>query len=238
MKIKEVCDQTGLTARTIRYYIEEQLITPDYLENYLGRRFYHFSESDIETLNAIIVFRKFGFSIADIKTIKENPSERFKIIDKLKSEKDEMIENEKILLEVLDDFEEQDYTFEGFAKALSESVQSQYPPVEDQQNQHGNKKRKIAVRIIVSIVLFLAFRTEYIIFNGIQKVITDPDERRIFLLIAFAVMGATLYGLSLFWGLILKPKSRFAYRVLCFFVLFFLILGLIMNIINVFAKLV
>ena len=237
MKIKEVCDQTGLTARTIRYYIEEQLITPEYTENYLGRRSYHFSDDDIKTLNAITVFRKFGFSISDIKKIQATPAKCFDIVDELIFEKEELIENEKVLLEALENFENQDLSFEELAEVLSKPTRSQNL-YEDQNNPTPKKKSNIAVRIIVSIVLFLAFRTELIIFGAIQKTITDPDERRIFLLIAFAIVGATLYGLSLFWGLILKTKSRLAYRALCFYVLFFLILGLIMNIINVFAKLV
>ena len=36
MKIKTVCEKTGLTDRTIRYYIEEGLVSPSYTENYLG----------------------------------------------------------------------------------------------------------------------------------------------------------------------------------------------------------
>ena len=38
MKIKAVCEATGLTDRTVRYYIEEELISPVYTENYLGRK--------------------------------------------------------------------------------------------------------------------------------------------------------------------------------------------------------
>lgn len=34
MKIKAVCEATGLTDRTVRYYIEEGLIAPFYTENY------------------------------------------------------------------------------------------------------------------------------------------------------------------------------------------------------------
>ena len=48
MRIKKVCDLTGLTDRTVRYYIEEQLISPAYTENYLGRKAFAFSDSDVE----------------------------------------------------------------------------------------------------------------------------------------------------------------------------------------------
>ena len=67
MRIKAVCEASGLTDRTVRYYIEEELISPVYTENYLGRKTFDFSESDIQKLNDIAVLRKFGFSIAEIK---------------------------------------------------------------------------------------------------------------------------------------------------------------------------
>ena len=52
MKMKTVCEQTGLTDRAVRYYIEEGLIDPEYIENYLGRRAYAFSDQDIAALKA------------------------------------------------------------------------------------------------------------------------------------------------------------------------------------------
>ena len=67
MKIKAVCEQTGLTDRTIRYYIEEGLISPFYTENYLGRKNFNFSEADVAMLKDIAILRKFGFSIAEIE---------------------------------------------------------------------------------------------------------------------------------------------------------------------------
>ncbi len=69
MKIKKVCELTGLTDRTIRYYIEVKLIFPLYTENYLGRKTYTFSEKDIKDLNDIAVFRKFGFTLSEIKSV-------------------------------------------------------------------------------------------------------------------------------------------------------------------------
>lgn len=69
MKIKTVCDLTGLTDRTIRYYIEEQLISPTYTENYLGRKSFDFSQDDIDTLKNISVLRRFDFTIDEIRQI-------------------------------------------------------------------------------------------------------------------------------------------------------------------------
>ena len=69
MKIKAVCAQTGLTDRTIRYYIEQGLIDPAYEENYTGRRTYDFLERDIAQLQDIAVLRKFDFTIEEIRSI-------------------------------------------------------------------------------------------------------------------------------------------------------------------------
>ena len=49
MKIKAVCELTGLTDRTIRYYIEEKLISPLYTENYLGRKPIAFPKKTLKT---------------------------------------------------------------------------------------------------------------------------------------------------------------------------------------------
>lgn len=72
MKIKIVCELTGLSDRTIRYYIEEGLVSPSYTENYMGRKTYNFSEKDIKELNDIAVLRKFDFTIEEIRTIINN----------------------------------------------------------------------------------------------------------------------------------------------------------------------
>ena len=58
MKIKAVCEATGLTDRAVRYYIDEGLIEPDYTENYHGRRNYDFSDEDVRALKRI-AFRLF-----------------------------------------------------------------------------------------------------------------------------------------------------------------------------------
>lgn len=69
MKIKSVCELTGLTDRTIRYYIEEELISPSFTENYMGRKTYNFSEKDINDLKDIAVLRKFDFTLEEIKSV-------------------------------------------------------------------------------------------------------------------------------------------------------------------------
>lgn len=72
MRIKEVCEKTGLTDKAVRTYINNQLINPDYTENYTGRKNYCFREEDIDTLRKIALLRKYDFSISDIKLLLEH----------------------------------------------------------------------------------------------------------------------------------------------------------------------
>ena len=71
MKIKEICELTGLTDKTIRFYIENNLITPQCTQNHLGRRAFTFDEQNLDELNDIATLRKSGFSVAQIKEIQE-----------------------------------------------------------------------------------------------------------------------------------------------------------------------
>ncbi len=66
MKMKEIYLATGLTDRTVRYYIEEGLVFPNYTENYLGRNTFDFSTEDTRDLQGISILRKFG-SIREIR---------------------------------------------------------------------------------------------------------------------------------------------------------------------------
>ena len=84
MKIKAVCELTGLTARTVRVYIDEQLIAPKFTENYLGRRSFEFSQSDIAALQNIATLRKYGFSIYEIRNILLDSQTSIAIIENVK----------------------------------------------------------------------------------------------------------------------------------------------------------
>lgn len=65
MKIKDVCTQTGLTERAVRFYIEKGLLqTQSQIIN--GRVSREYTEIDIDILKDISKLRKAGFSIQDI----------------------------------------------------------------------------------------------------------------------------------------------------------------------------
>ena len=65
MRIQEIAKLTGLSKKTLHFYINEGLIHPQKSTN----NYYEFAETDIILLNQIIIFRKAGLSIKTIKEI-------------------------------------------------------------------------------------------------------------------------------------------------------------------------
>ena len=74
MRIKEVCEKTGLTDRAIRLYMENGLVVPKQEYNYMGRRSISFDEEDIRVLEDVATLRQAGFSIADIAQMQMDKS--------------------------------------------------------------------------------------------------------------------------------------------------------------------
>ncbi len=64
--IAEVCDRTGLSARTIRYY-EEIGLLPDVRRRASGRRVY--GEDELERLGFISRLKALGLSLAEIREL-------------------------------------------------------------------------------------------------------------------------------------------------------------------------
>lgn len=80
MKIKKVCEITGLTERTIRFYIERGLIQPSASEMN-GRVYHEYSIEDIAKIEQIAILRKVGFSITEISEMKTEPQKIDEILD-------------------------------------------------------------------------------------------------------------------------------------------------------------
>lgn len=68
MKINEVANITGLTKKAINYYQEKGIISPKQDEN--GYR--EFSESDIDILKQVSLFRSLGLTLNEIRKITES----------------------------------------------------------------------------------------------------------------------------------------------------------------------
>ena len=106
MKIKTVCELTGLTARTIRVYIDEQLIAPKFTENYLGRRSFEFSEDDVVALKNIAILRKYGFSIDEIRKILLDAQNSIEVIESVKNRTRDQLDEYRERLNALSRLEE------------------------------------------------------------------------------------------------------------------------------------
>lgn len=132
MKIGAVSQATGLTDRTIRYYIEEGLLQPEFTKNYTGRKSFDFTQDHVMLLYQISVLRKYGFSITDIKTILEDPSQSSEITQELIEKKKQTIQTEQMLLDTLLQLDAQkDYTLPELAEALDSPVLTDVKPPND-----------------------------------------------------------------------------------------------------------
>jgi len=72
MKMIEACRKTGLTEKTIRFYIEKGLIAPD-TQRINGRTYIDFEEGDLLRLRRVAALRKAGFSIESILEMTRSP---------------------------------------------------------------------------------------------------------------------------------------------------------------------
>lgn len=131
MRMKAVCEATGLTDRAVRYYISEGLIDPDYTENYTGRRTYDFSESDIRQLQDITVLRKFEFTVAEIRSMLQDPAQIEPTVAALRERKRLEIAEEQALLDALERLTDPCANVSELALALCTPAQTALVPAED-----------------------------------------------------------------------------------------------------------
>lgn len=131
MKIKAVCEMTNLSDRTIRYYIEQNLISPAYTENYLGRKTFDFKKEDVDALNDIAVLRKFNFTVQEIWDILTCPEQSRKILCDVQSRAMQSVEEGTALLAALSVLDtEKIYTASELARILVTSIENQSLPNE------------------------------------------------------------------------------------------------------------
>ncbi len=130
MKIKQICEMTGLTDRAIRFYIEEGLITPRYTENYLGRKSFDFTDADAEQLQSIATLRKFGFTLEEIRTVQHMPSQSQRILTQVRERKQAAAGEEQEALKLLEGLGKlTDYTVPQLAGALGDAAErAKLPP--------------------------------------------------------------------------------------------------------------
>ncbi len=68
MKIKELENELSISRSQIRFYEKQGLFSPERKDN----NYRKYTEQDVELLKKIIIFRKMGFSVEEIKLLQSN----------------------------------------------------------------------------------------------------------------------------------------------------------------------
>lgn len=93
MLINEIAKKCKITKKAVQYYTQQGLIVPVVMEN----GYHNFSEQDAEILKQVVLYRKLGLSIREIKGVLRNHKELTSILHQRTLE----IEREKLKQELL-----------------------------------------------------------------------------------------------------------------------------------------
>ena len=96
MKLKEVCESTGLSRKTIRLYEEKGLLVPQ-MERRNGRDYREYTQEDVETLREIATLRRAWFTMNEIARMQQNPE----AIEEIFPQYLQWLEQQKLTLEAL-----------------------------------------------------------------------------------------------------------------------------------------
>ncbi len=156
MRMKEVCERTGLTDRAVRLYMESGLVTPHEEQNYMGRRSISFDEEDVRALEAVATLRRAELSISDIAAMQATPDALPTIVEQHRLALKEDIRAKQDVLSTLEQLDSErcsDYL--ALADSIRASASSQKIPKEDLQMNERDVKRFIRSRIPALIALVL-----------------------------------------------------------------------------------
>ena len=132
MKMKDVIQQTDLTDRAIRLYMENGLVSPACNENYAGRKNIEFSAEDVEALKNVATLRKAGFSINEIKLLKEGTVPCRKIVEEFIEKTTAKIESDKAVVEKLEAVVmAEDLSIETICDSLNSATEEKEIPESD-----------------------------------------------------------------------------------------------------------
>lgn len=96
MLINEIAKKCNITKKAVQYYVEQGLVNPEILEN----GYKNFSKQDMELLKQIVLYRKLGLSICEIKRVLENHNEVSGILYQRVVELEQEKEKQKLLKRV------------------------------------------------------------------------------------------------------------------------------------------
>lgn len=157
MKIKEVIKETGLTDRTIRLYMENDLIKPEYDENYNGRKSIDFSEDDVMQLKNIATLRKADFSIQEIKDLQSGGiTAQQTVKDYIKRTNEKIQFNTEIIEKIATLADEENITIEIICEKLSTNLADEKVPIEDMELSPKEQKEKNIYTVISVIGMMLS----------------------------------------------------------------------------------
>jgi len=101
-KISDFSKITNLTVKALRYYDEEQILTPSVRDNDTGYRYY--SEEDYQKAQLIVLLRSLEFSISEIRDVLancDNPDDLSCYLEEKKHMIEDRIKKEKELIKRL-----------------------------------------------------------------------------------------------------------------------------------------
>ena len=108
MDIKEVEKSLSVTRANIRYYEKEELISPTRKEN----NYRDYSDEDILELKKVLVLRKIGFSVKEIRDMKNSSLSLSDALDATIERLNQTIEELQGSLEVAKELESENTDFE------------------------------------------------------------------------------------------------------------------------------
>ncbi len=211
MKIKTVCELTGLSDRAIRHYIDEELISPDCDENYLGRRSFEFSDSDVDLLSHISTLRKFGFSVSEIRDMIRDNDIIPITVTALQKRKLSELTKEETLYEKLSQVKLSEINnISELASFLSSPVEN-IPAPEDSSHDHVIKSilhslKKILPPVLAALPFILSLVS---LLNG-QSFYTYPSFEPIFLFLTLISLFPTFTFFTLFFSTKKQQEKRSA----------------------------
>ncbi|CAK8054316.1 MerR family transcriptional regulator [Eupransor demetentiae] len=124
--VNDIVKLTGITARTVRYYDQINLLKPDHLDSN-GYRYYQ--QAELDRLQQILFFRKYGLSLKEIQLVLSKPN--YDIVSVLEKQGDKIqdyIRKQELLLSDLRDSiqyyqgKSEDKSMEQFVKLKAELI--------------------------------------------------------------------------------------------------------------------
>ena len=146
MKIKEVCTRTGLTEKSIRLYIEQELIHPECI-HVNGRKQITFAEGDVLELEKIRILRDADFSISEIRDMLQNSTCIAEFVEKKKIENLKNLAHYEKLDVLLQRLTPSDL---GSIEAISETLK----PIQDTREKEKKIPKRFLYILITILVLF------------------------------------------------------------------------------------